>query len=73
MISKFTRTLLLASAVIVAVPATFASAQAYDGHRHHRETLQHRQRAACGHIHSHKARNSCEARIAHDWYRARHR
>lgn len=71
MISKFTRALLLASAVIVAVPATFASAQADDG-RHHRETLQHRQQAACGHIHSHKARNSCEARVAHDWQRARH-
>lgn len=71
MISKFTRTVLLATAMIVAVPATFASAQAYDG-RQHRETLQHRQHAACGHIHSHKARNSCEARVAHDWWRNRH-
>ena len=73
MISKFTRTVLLATAMIVAVPATFASAQAapYDSHRH-RETLQHRQQAACGHIHSHKARNSCEARVAHDWRHNRH-
>lgn len=71
MISKFTRTLLLAATVIVAVPATFAGAQAYDGHQH-RETLQHRQQAACGHIHSHKARNSCEARVAHDWRRDHH-
>jgi len=73
MISKFTRTLLLAATVIIAAPATFASAQAapYDSHRH-RETLQHRQHAACGHIHSHKARNSCEARVAHDWRHNRH-
>ena len=73
MISKFTRTFLLATAVIIAAPATFASAQAapYDSHRQ-RETLQHRQHAACGHIHSRKARNSCEARVAHDWRRDRH-
>jgi len=71
MISKFTRTLLLAATVIVAVPATFAGAQTYDG-RQDRETLQHRQHAACGHIHSHKARNSCEARVAHDWRHNRH-
>ena len=73
MISKFTRTVLLATAVIIAVPATFASAQAapYDNHGR-RETLQHRQHAACGHIHSRHARNSCEARVAHDWQRDRH-
>lgn len=71
MISKFTRTVLLAATVVVAVPATFAGAQAYDGHQR-RETLQHRQHAACGHIHSHKARSSCEARVAHDWRRDHH-
>ncbi|MGF6230564.1 hypothetical protein QFZ27_004519 [Inquilinus ginsengisoli] len=74
MISKFTRTALLATAMIIAVPATFTSAQAAPYHDNHgrRETLQHRQHAACGHIHSRHARNSCEARVAHDWRRDRH-
>jgi hypothetical protein len=86
MFLKSHRPLLLAAVLILAAPATFATAQAapqqrYDNpapQRHdnqrHAETLRHRQQAAaCGHIHSARSRHSCEARVSHQWQQNRHR
>jgi hypothetical protein len=75
MLLKSHRPLLLAAALILTVPATFATAQAapphYDNHRH-AESLHHRQQASCGHIHSAHARHSCEARVSREWQHNRH-
>jgi hypothetical protein len=69
MILKSRRPLLLAAVLMLATPATFATAQAAT--HHHGESLSHRQAAQCGHMHGH-ARHSCEARVAHDWNRHHH-
>jgi hypothetical protein len=70
MILKSRRPLLLAAVLMLATPATFATAQAASPH-HHGESLQHRQAAQCGHMHGH-ARHSCEVRVSHDWNRHHH-